>query len=337
MINTQLTNPRSIVVIGGSNNITKPGGKILKNIIDGGYTGKLYVVNRREHTVQDIESFSDPSLLPEVDLAIIAISSQYCLQTVKVLAEEKNTKAFIIISAGFGEVNEEGKKLETQIAGIVNKTGGCLIGPNCIGLLNPVYHGVFTSPIPELDPKGCDFVSSSGATAVFIMEAGIPLGLRFANVFSIGNGAQTCVEDVIQYMDETHDPAVSSSTKLIYIEDIRYPKRLLKHTSSLIRKGCKIAAIKSGSTEAGSRAAASHTGAIANSEMATRALFRKAGIVYCTSREELISAASVFTYPELKGKNIAVITHAGGSAVMLTDALSKGGLKVPPIQGKDAD
>ena len=112
---------------------------------------------------------------------------------------------------------------------------------------------------------------------------------------------------------------------------------MLFHASSLIKKGCKIAAIKAGSSESGSRAASSHTGAIASSDSAVEALFRKAGIVRCYSREELTTVGCIFTLPELRGKNFAIITHAGGPGVMLTDALSKGGLNVPKLEGSLAD
>lgn len=337
MINNQLIAPKSIVIVGGSNNVKKPGGKVLKNIISGNFQGDLYAINHHEQLVQGVPSYKDILDLPDVDLAILAICAEDCVPAIEILARQKNTKAFIIISAGFSEINENGRKLEEKIVKIIDDIDGCLIGPNCIGVLNSNYHGVFTTPIPALNKAGCDFISSSGATAVFVMEAGIPLGLKFNNVFSVGNAAQICVEDVLEYMDKTYDPALSSSIKLLYMEDIRSPQKLLKHASSLIKKGCKIAAIKAGSTEAGSKAAASHTGAIANSDVATRALFRKAGIVYCSSREELISVASVFSYKKLEGKNIAIITHAGGSAVMLADVLSQGGLTVPEINGKMAE
>jgi acetyltransferase len=125
--------------------------------------------------------------------------------------------------------------------------------------------------------------------------------------------------------------------KLLYIENISNPDKLLYHASSLIRKGCRIAAIKAGASESGSRAASSHTGAIASSDSAVEALFRKAGIVRCFSREELTTVGCIFTLPELKGKNFAIVTHAGGPGVMLTDALSKGGLNVPKIEGAEAD
>jgi acetate---CoA ligase (ADP-forming) len=331
MITQQLINPRSIVVIGGSNDVTKPGGKVLKNLIDGHFAGELYVTNLKESEVQGIKSFADPADLPQVDLAIIAIAARFVPDTVRILAHQKETRAFIVLSAGFSEESEEGAKLEKEMVDIINGVGGSLIGPNCVGILTPAHHSIFTYPIPRLETRGCDFISGSGATACFIMEAGIPKGLTFANVFSVGNSAQMGVEEILKYLDETFDPVNSSRVKLLYIETISKPQMLLKHAASLIQKGCKIAAIKAGSSDAGSRAASSHTGALASSDSAVDALFRKAGIVRCYGREELISVASVFMHPELKGKNIAIITHAGGPAVMLTDALSNGGLEVPHI------
>jgi acetate---CoA ligase (ADP-forming) len=336
MITQQLINPASIVIIGGSNDVTKPGGKVLKNLIDGNFKGELYVTNLKEPEVQGIKAFSNPSDLPQVDLAIIAIAARFVPDTVKVLAHDKGTRAFIVLSAGFSEESEEGARLEKEMVDTINEVGGSLIGPNCVGILTPAHHSIFTYPIPHLQPGGCDFISGSGATACFIMEAGIPKGLSFANVFSVGNSAQMGVEEILQYMDETFDSQTSSRVKLLYIENISKPHKLLRHASSLIRKGCRIAAIKAGSSDAGSRAASSHTGALASSDSAVDALFRKAGIVRCYGREELISVASVFMHPPLTGKNIAVITHAGGPAVMLTDALSNGGLEVPHIDNPAA-
>ncbi len=337
MINKQLINPKSIVVVGGSNNVRKPGGKIVKNLLSGKFKGKLLVVNPHEREVQGLNCFSTVDDLPHVDLAIIVIPALKCYNAIKTLIQTKQTKAFIILSAGFGEAGEEGVKAEQKIVEIVNQHNACLIGPNCIGVLNENYNGIFTSPIPEYDKFGCDLISSSGATAVFIMEAGIPLGLKFSEIYSVGNAAQTSVEDVLEYMDNNFDESKDSKIKLLYLESIKNPKKLLKHATSLINKGCKIAAIKAGSTDAGSRAAAYNTGALDSSDRIVRALFKKAGIVYCSSRDELITVASIFNYKPLKGKNIAIITHAGGSAVMLADALTKGGLNVPPITGKDAD
>ena len=335
MITSQLIAPKSIVVIGGSNDTTKPGGKVLKNLIDHHFDGKLYVTNPKETEVQGVKCFSNLSDLPQVDLAILAIASKYCPETVELLARQKNTKAFIILSAGFHEESEEGGRLEQMIVNTINETGGCLIGPNCIGVMNPNYVGAFTTPVPKLDPRGVDFISGSGATAVFIIESGMPKGLTFSSVYSVGNSAQLGVEDVLEYLDESFNSETSSKVKLLYIENINNPDKLLKHASSLIRKGCKIAAIKAGSSSAGSRAASSHTGALASSDVAVEALFRKAGIVRCNGREELTTVASIFLHPELKGKNIAIITHAGGPAVMLTDALSEGGMNIPGLESPE--
>ena len=337
MITNQLLRPASIVVVGASNNVHKPGGAILRNLIQGGYRGELRAVNPKETEVQGVASFADANDIPDTELAILAIPAALCPDVVETLASAKQTRAFIILSAGFGEETHEGALLEDRILATVTKYNASLIGPNCIGLMNTWHHSVFTQPIPNLNPQGVDLISSSGATAVFILESAVVKGLQFNSVWSVGNAKQIGVEDVLQYMDEAFDPKTDSNIKLIYMESIKDPDRLLFHASSLIRKGCKIAAIKAGSSESGSRAASSHTGAIASSDSAVEALFRKAGIVRCFSREELTTVGCVFTLPELKGKNFAIVTHAGGPGVMLTDALSKGGLNVPNLEGPLAD
>ncbi len=336
MINDKLINPKSIAIIGASNTISKPGGKLLYNLIHHKFSGELYPVNPKETSVQGIKSYQKVEQLPEVDMAVLAIPAKFCLDTISILATQKNTKAFVIISAGFSEESDLGKELENKIVEVINKVGGCLIGPNCVGVMTPFHASVFTSPVPQLDPHGCDFISGSGATAVFIMESGIPKGLRFASMFSVGNSAQTGVEDVLEYLDKTFDTKTSSKVKLLYIENIQNPDKLLASANSLIKKGCQIAAIKAGSSLAGSRAASSHTGALTSSDAAVEALFRKAGIVRCSGREELTTVANIFMCKELKGRNLAIITHAGGPGVMLTDALEAGGLKIPQISDSPA-
>ncbi len=337
MINQQLLNPSSVVVVGGSDDVYKPGGAVLRNLLESPFKGEAYVVNPKADMVQGVKSYHTVEELPQVDCAIIAIAAKFCLHTVEVLAREKGTRAFVILSAGFSEENHEGAELERKIVEIIDSVGGALIGPNCTGLLTTHYNGSFTSPVPQLDPKGVDFVSGSGATAIFIVDNGMRKGIKFNSVYAVGNSAQIGVEEVLEYYDESFDPETSSRIKLLYIESINKPDKFLKHASSLVRKGCRIAAIKSGSSEAGGRAASSHTGALASPDIAVDALFRKAGIVRCNGREELATVAGIFMYPELKGKNIAIITHAGGPAVMLTDALSNNNMGVPHIEGPKAD
>ena len=341
MINKQLLQPESIVVIGGSNNVHKPGGAVVRNLLSGGYEGTLRVVNPKEDDVQGIKAFHDAKELPPTDLAILVVAAKYCPDYVELLAKEKGVRAFIIISAGFSEETHEGALLEQRILDVCNKYGCALIGPNCIGLLTRWHHSVFTRPIPHLNPKGVDFISGSGATAVFILESAVSKGLQFNSVWSIGNGKQNGIETVLEYMDLNFDAERDSLVKLLYIENIADPDKLLYHATSLIKKGCRIAAIKAGSSQAGSRAASSHTGAIASSDSAVEALFRKAGIVRCFSREELTTVGCILCLPPLSqregGLNFAIVTHAGGPGVMLTDALSKGGMNVPPLSGPIAE
>ena len=337
MINKKLLDPQSIVVIGASNDVHKPGGKLLKNLLESQFQGKVYVVNPKEKEIQGIACYARVEDLPQVDCAILAIAAKYCPATVDVLAKEKETRGFIIISAGFSEENHEGAEFEKAIVKTIDEVGGSLIGPNCTGFLNVNYTGAFDAPIPQLNPQGVDFVTGSGATAVFIKEIGITNGLSFNSVWAVGNSAQIGIEEVLEYWDETYQAGVSPFVKMIYMESVRNPQKLLKHASSLIRKGCKIAAIKSGSSSAGSRAASSHTGALATSDVAVDALFRKAGIVRCYNRLELVNVCCIFMHPEMKGRRMAIITHAGGPAVMLTDALSNNGLEVPEIKGAKAD
>lgn len=337
MINSKLLNPKSIAVIGASNDTHKPGGSLLRNLLKSNFKGDIFVVNPKEESVQGVKCYANVADLPQTDCAILAIAAKYCPQTVNTLAFEKETGGFIIISAGFGEESEEGARFEKEIVETIDKVGGSLIGPNCTGFLNVNYCGAFDAPIPPLDSKGVDFITGSGAVAVFVKESGLLNGLSFNSVWAVGNSAQLGIEEVLEHLDESFDPEKSSRTILLYMEIVYNPAKLLKHSISLINKGCRIAGIKAGSSDAGSRAASSHTGALATSDVAVDALFRKAGIVRCHNREELLSVASIFTYPEVKGKNIGIITHAGGPAVMLTDVLSNNGLNVPHIEGAAAE
>ena len=332
MIAKELLNPRSIVICGASSDIHKPGGKSLKNLLESPFKGQVYAVNPKETEVQGVKCYAKVDDLPQVDCAILCIAAKFCAQTVDVLAKEKGCKGFIIVSAGFSEENAEGAAIEKHIVDTINSVGGSLIGPNCTGFLNVNYAGCFDTPIPKLDPKGVDFITGSGATAVFIKEYGMSNGLKFNSVWAVGNSAQLGIEDVLEHLDETFDPEKSSRVIMLYMEKIGDPQRLLKHSRNLINKGCHIAAIKSGGSAAGSRAASSHTGALATNDAAVDALFRKAGIVRCQNRQELTTVCAVFMHPEIKGKRCAVITHAGGPAVMLTDVLSNGGMEVPSLK-----
>lgn len=316
--------------------MSKPGGTLLRNIINGGYRGNIYVLNPREKTVQGLPSYADAASLPDAECAVFAVPSSGVIKTAEILASDKGTRAFIVYSAGFGETGAEGKALEERLTAIVTSVNGTLIGPNCTGVLYPGFAAAFAGPTPELVPDGADFVSASGAVAVFTLERALPMGIRFASVIAVGNSAQCGVEEIARHWDESFNE-MSSKVKLLYIEQIRKPELLIKHCRSLTEKGCRIAAIKAGSTEAGSRAAQSHTGALAGPDIAVDALFRKCGITRCSGREEFIYTAGVLMHSGRPGRNFAVVTHAGGPGVMATDALTMHGLSVPQIHGPAAE
>ncbi|HHB52649.1 MAG TPA: hypothetical protein ENK75_06385 [Saprospiraceae bacterium] len=320
MINSQLFNPESIVVVGGSDSLYKPGGRVLENIIKGKFSGKLYVVNPKSEEVQGIKSYKNLKDLPSVDLAILAIPAKFCVETVSILSK-KGTKAFIILSAGFGELNDEGKQIEARLVEMAQNSNISILGPNCIGLINDKYKGVFTTPVPTYNPKGVQFISSSGSTAVFVMEAGMKMGIQFSDIYSVGNAIQIKIEDVLEYIDNNYIPGKTSPVLMMYIEQMSNPLKILKHSQSLIKKGCSILALKSGITEDGSRAAASHTGAMASPEILVKTLFKKAGIIQCYSREELLYRAVVLFYGKPKSKNVAIVTHAGGAGFICADTL----------------
>ena len=337
MITKELIAPKSIVVVGGSDDVHKPGGATLKNLLNTHYAGELYVVNPKCDTAQGVKSYRDIELLPSVDCAILAIPAKMCLATAETLCNKKACKAIIILSAGFKEDSKEGAEWERKITEVCNSTGTALIGPNCVGVMTQHYIGAFIQPVPKINPMGATLISGSGATIVFILEAAMQLGLHFNQVFSVGNCAQIGVEDALEYMDENYVHGKSSPVIMLYIESMNDPAKLARHARSLIAKGARIAAIKAGYSEAGSRAASSHTGAMASPDKAVSALFRKTGIVRCYSRTELVTVAAAMMYPEPQGRRVGIVTHAGGPAVMQTDVLSSNGIEIPRLSGPKAE
>lgn len=332
MLSQALLNPKSILVVGGSNNVDHLGGSVLKNLIDCGFDGELCVLNPKRERVQGLRSYSAPQEVPRIELAIFAIPAGEIYPIMRILIEQKGTRAFLVYSAGFSELNEEGKRLEKDILELMEQTGSTLLGPNNIGMVNTNYAGIFTKPIPKLDPKGVDFVSGSGATAVFTLEAARQTGLTFNSLITVGNSAQIGIEEVLEHWDETHAEGQGSQVKMIYMEAVRKPRKFLKHCTSLRQKGCRIVGLKSGSTSKGSEAAASHTGAMASPDLFVQALLDKAGVIRCHSRYALVAIAGLLQLTKESVTKIAVITHAGGPGVILTDHLVRNGLDVPTLE-----
>jgi len=327
-----LFRPQYIVVVGGSESRSKPGGKVLANIVKHHYHGTLHVVNPGGTQVMGLPTFDTVPDLPGVpELAIVAIPAARVAKALEQLGQ-KGTTAVVILSAGFGETDEKGKTEEKRLLSIAQRFGMTLIGPNCSGFMTPCYSGKFAGIIPELKARSIDFISGSGATVDLVMEQAVLRGLSFCNVVNVGNSVQVGVEDLIALYDENYGKE-GSPILMLYLEALKKPGLLLKHARNLTRKGCAIVAIKSGVSRSGARAAASHTGAMASDDTAVQALFDKAGIIRVKSKMELIDVACALraTGGTLKGNRVLVITDAGGPGVMLTDELERQGLVLPVL------
>jgi acetyltransferase len=325
-----LFRPRSIVVVGASASTSKPGGKVLKNIIDHDFKGDVWVVNPNASGVLGLPTFKSIAELPMApDLALIAVPAPLVVPALEDLAR-KDTKAVIVLSSGFGERDEKGKEEEERMRAIAEDAHMILIGPNCSGFMTPHYSGKFAGIIPDLRPQSTDFISGSGATVDLVMEEAVQRGLSFGTVVNVGNSAQTGVEDLLALYDENYSRA-GAPILMLYIEVLKKPGLLLQHARELTRKGCAIVGIKSGVTGAGARAAASHTGAMASDDAVIDALFRKAGIIRVRSKVEMVDVACVLkaTGGRLKGNRVCVITDAGGPGVMLSDELDRQGMELP--------
>ncbi|MBW2138838.1 MAG: acetate--CoA ligase family protein, partial [Deltaproteobacteria bacterium] len=324
-----LIEPGSIAVIGASNDPFKPGGRVTKNIKEHGFKGDLWAVNSKASSVMGLPTFRSIDHLPAApDLSIIAIPAPGVQAALKELAE-KGAKATIILTAGFGEKDEKGKEEERRLLDIAGKAGMTLIGPNCSGFLTPVYAGKFAGIIPRLKERSVDFISGSGATVDYVMEQATSRGLSFSTVVNLGNSIQMGVEDLLELFDENYGPR-SSPILMLYMEQVREPGKLLRHSRNLSRKGCSIIGIKSGVTAEGGRAAESHTGAMATDDTAVQALFEKGGIIRVRSKAELIDVACILASGNSKigGTRVCIITDAGGPGVMLSDELATQGLEL---------
>ncbi|HBA55991.1 MAG TPA: CoA ligase [Syntrophorhabdus aromaticivorans] len=328
-----LFKPKNIVIIGASDNLSKPGGKVLRNILDHGYGGVLRVVNPGADSISGVPSFKSVDDLPDTpELAIVAIPAPFVVPTLENLAA-RGTQAVIVLTSGFGEKDEKGKEEEERMRVIADSAHMILIGPNCSGFMTPHYSGKFAGLIPDLKRKSVDIISGSGATVDFVMEQAVYRGLSFCNVVNVGNSAQTGVEDLVALYDENYGED-SAPILMVYLESLKKPWLFLKHARQLTEKGCSIVGIKSGVTGSGARAAASHTGAMATDEVTVEALFRKAGIIRVRSKVEMVDVACVLAAVQgrLKGNRACVISDAGGPGVMLADELERQGVEVPILK-----
>ena len=327
-----LFNPKSVAVIGASNNPAKWGFGIFHDLISKGFKGDVYPVSRSEDSVSGHTAFKTVNDIPgPVDLAAIVVPVQYVPQAMENCVR-KGIKSAIVITAGFGELNEEGARLEQEALRIAREGGIRFIGPNCFGIVNTdssLSSMGFLSPLASGQiPRGpVSIISQSGNAGSYVLGMGVMEGLGFSKFISSGNEADLHFEDYLEYL--SWDP----HTKVIvgYVEGIRDGRHFLKVAKETTPRK-PIVLLKVGLTEAGAKAAKSHTGALGGSAKIYEAAFKQAGIICVDEVEELIDvAAALVGQPIPKGNRVAVVTIGGGFGVIATDMAAKLGLVVPPL------
>lgn len=317
--------PSSITVIGASRNEHSVGGTLLSNIIRYGYSGKIYPVNPNAQTIANLPCFPDVTHIgAPVDLAVIIVPSQ-AVPDVLTLCGEAHIPHAVIISSGFGELGEDGKKKEADLVTIAQKYSISLIGPNCLGILNPSIHlnASFAGNNPTPGPIA--FISQSGAICASMIDYANELRIGFSKFVSIGNKADICEYDLLEYF------LTDTDTKVVclYVESLHDAPRLLalseKFSSSNPPK--PIVILKAGQTDAGAKAAQSHTGSISGNAKAYAALFSQANITRVDTIEDLLTTAACFAYNSVpEGNRVAILTNAGGPGILATDTAVANGL-----------
>ena len=323
-------NPQSIAIVGASRQKSKVGYEILANIVKAGYKGGIFPVNPNTDTIEGLKCYPDlESIADTPDLVIIIVPAKIVPPVMQQCAKV-GVKAVIIITAGFREVGEEGRALEKQVVQIAKQAGIRVIGPNCLGLIVPAnkLNASFGGDLPA--PGAIAYLSQSGALLAAILDTANAAGIGFSKLVSIGNKADIDELDIIKAL------AADKDTKVIagYLESIadgdefvRQAERI-SHTKPIIL-------IKSGGTQAGAKAASSHTGSLAGSETAYESAFERAGIIRCESIRQQFDYAQAFANQPLPGgPGVAVITNAGGPGIMAADAIEREGLSFARLAGE---
>jgi len=325
-------NPRSIAVIGASRTKGKVGYAILHNLIANEYQGTLYPVNPNAESVHSIKAY--PSVLDvpgPVDLAIITVPADAAIQAVEQCAE-KGVKGLVVITAGFREIGGVGEERERKLKDLVRSHGMTMVGPNCMGVINTnpaVQMDATFAPTPPLRGR-LSFMSQSGALGVAILDHAKSLNLGFAKFVSLGNKTDVSGNDLLASWENDPDTHVI----LMYLENFGNPRNFSR-LARRIAKRKPLIAVKSGRTEAGGRATVSHTGSLGGSDVAAEAVFQQTGVIRAYSIDELFDYAMAFArLRPPTGKRVAIVTDAGGPAIMCTDALIELGLEMAQLSPK---
>ncbi len=326
--------PESVAILGASTTPGKVGHDIFQNILGGGYTGTLYPVNPKARSILCVKAYKSILDIPDgVDLAMIILAPELALSAVEECVE-KGVKGIIIVSAGFREVGGKGVEIEDKIIEICKKAGIRVVGPNCLGVINPnagiKLNASFSARMPEAG--NVSFISQSGALCTAVLDFAKDRGFGFSKFISIGNKADVDELDLLRYYHRDPDTSVI----MIYMEELRRSGQEFIDEVKQITSGpnpTPVLVIKSGKTAAGASAAASHTGAIAGSEAIYNAIFDEAGIIRVDSVNELFDYANAFSLKKLPRSNkIAIVTNAGGPGIVATDMTEVSGLKLARFQ-----
>jgi len=314
-------NPKSIAVIGASSTPGKVGYNVLKNIIESGYSGKIFPINPKAGEILNYKAYKSVLAVPdEIEIAIFVIPGKL----VPSMAEEcgkKNIKGLIIISAGFKEIGGEGVIREEKLIEVAKRYDMRIIGPNCLGLIGIHYNGSFAADTPK---KGhIAMISQSGAMLTGMMDYSMEQAFGFSCNISLGNKADLDEVDFIEFLADDENTKVI----LCYLESIEDGEKFLKIVPQAARKK-PIVILKAGVSEAGARAASSHTGALAGSDIAYDLAFEKCGVIRANSIGDLFDFGEIFLYQPIPEKNsFAIITNAGGPGIVSVDHFERVGLK----------
>ena len=322
--------PESVAIIGASNTPGKVGHDIFANILSGHYQGTLYPVNPKAKSILSVKSYHSVTEIPDnIDLGIIILPPAASLAAIEE-GIKKGIKGFVIVSAGFREVGGEGLEIENRIVAMCREAGVRLVGPNCLGVINPIptvsLNASFSARMPS--PGNISFISQSGALCTAVLDFAADRDIGFSKFISIGNKADVDELDLLQFFHEDQDTAVV----MLYMEELRKGVEFIS-TVKEITSGARptpVLAIKSGRTMAGAAAAASHTGALAGTEAVYDAIFKQSGLIRADSIDELFDYANVFAYKQEskmgkrarmlpKGNRVAIVTNAGGPGILATD------------------
>jgi len=325
-----LFRPRSIAVVGASRKRGTVGAEIFHNLLATGFTGAVYPVNPGTSAVQAVKAWARVQDIPDqVDLAVVVVPKDRVLEVVEDCGQA-GVKALIVISAGFAETGRAGKDLQERLVQRVRALGMRMVGPNCLGLLNtdPAVQ-VDATFAPTWPPVGnVSFSSQSGALGLAILDYARELGIGLRHFVSVGNKADVSGNDLLEYWE--NDPA--TEVVLLYLESFGNPSRFMQIARRLTRKK-PVVVVKSGRTEAGARAASSHTGSLAGMDIAVDALLGQAGVLRTDTIEQLFDLAMLLAnQPVPEGPRVAILSNAGGPGIMASDACESHGLRVPALQ-----